>query len=151
MLADLLVIEYASCVSGPYCTKLLADLGAEVIKIEDPVLGDEARRRGPFVEDKPDPEGSGLFLYVNSNKLGITLDVGKPAGAGVFSQLLRQADVLVENRPPGRMEELGFGFQDVKSMNPRLVMTSVTPFGQGGPDILAPAASAVMAWGFLKI
>ena len=114
MLADLLVIEYASCISGPYCTKLLADLGAEVIKIEDPVSGDEARRRGPFVEDNPDPEGSGLFLYLNSNKLGVTLDVGKPAGARVFRQLLREADVLVENRPHGRMKELGFAFQDVK-------------------------------------
>ncbi len=73
------VIEYASLVAGPYCSKLLADLGADVVKIEPPGSGDEARRRGPFWHDDPRPELSGLFLYLNTNKLGITLNIETPA------------------------------------------------------------------------
>jgi crotonobetainyl-CoA:carnitine CoA-transferase CaiB-like acyl-CoA transferase len=111
----------------------MADLGAEVIKIEPPGTGDDARSKGPFVNDKPHHELSGLFLHVNTNKLGITLDVATETGKGIFKDLVRQADVLIEDNPPGRMGELGLGYGDLEAINPRLVMTSITPFGQTGP------------------
>lgn len=126
------VLEYASFVTGPYCTKLLADLGAEVIKIEKPGVGDEARKRGPFPNDIPHPERSGLFLYLNTNKLGITLDPTRPTGRKLFLALVRWADILVEDKPPKVMEELGFTYDSLKRVNPKLIMTSITPFGQTG-------------------
>jgi len=132
-LGGLKVLEYAQLVTGPYCTKLLGDLGAEVIKIEEPGIGDEARRRGPFLNDTPHPERSGLFLYVNTNKLGITLRVGTATGKKIFRELVKEADILVEDKPPGVMKELGLDYESLRGINPRLVMTSITPFGQTGP------------------
>ncbi len=127
------VIEHAQLAAGPYCTKLLADLGAEVIKIEPPRIGDAARRRGPFLNDVPHPERSGLFFYLNTNKLGITLDITTEAGRKVFRQLVRDCDVLVEDTVPGTMDGLGLGYETLRELNPRLIMTSITPFGQDGP------------------
>ncbi len=127
------VLEYARMVSGPYCAKLLADLGAEVVKIEQPSLGDPARRRGPFPEDIPHPEKSGLFLYLNTNKLGITLDLQKEEGRKVLRELAGWADILIEDTPPGQMEELGLGYEALSAINPRLIVTSITPYGQTGP------------------
>ena len=127
------VLEYASFVTGPYCAKLLADLGAEVIKIERPGVGDEARMRGPFPKDIPHPERSGLFLYLNTNKLGITLDPKASTGRKIFLELLKQADILIEDRPPKEMENLGLTYDSLAKANPGLVMTSITPFGQTGP------------------
>ena len=127
------VLEYASFVTGPYCTKLLADFGAEVIKIETPSIGDEARRRGPFPSDVPHPERSGLFLYLNGNKLGITLDPRTSTGRSIFLALVSWADILVEDKPPNLMEELGFTYASLRLANPKLIMTSITPFGQTGP------------------
>lgn len=127
------VLEYASLVTGPYCTKLLGDLGAEVIKIEKPGIGDEARRRGPFPRDIPHQERSGLFLYLNTNKLGITLDPSTPAGKEIFLALVRWADILVEDKPPKVMEDLGLTYDFLKRANAKLIMTSITPFGQTGP------------------
>ena len=127
------VLEYASLVTGPYSSKLLADLGAEVIKIEGPGAGDEARRRGPFLGDIPHPERSGLFLYLNTNKLGITLDPETQTGKKIFLELLKWADILIEDKPPKEMEELGFTYDKLKEINPQLIMTSITPFGQFGP------------------
>jgi CoA:oxalate CoA-transferase len=132
-LAGLKVIEYCQMISGPYCGKLLADLGAEVIKIEEPPEGDAARARGPFPEDIPHPEKSGLFLYLNTNKLGITLNARTTAGRQAFQHLAEQADVLIEDRPPGEMAELGLDYATLGAANPRLVFTSITPFGQTGP------------------
>ena len=132
-LSHLKVLELCNLVSGPYCTKLLADLHAEVIKIEPPSVGDEARRRGPFLKDIPHPERSGLYLYLNTNKLGITLDVRTSAGRGILRELIEQTDILVEDNPPLVMKELGLTYEDLKESNPRLVMTSITPFGQTGP------------------
>ncbi|GAF95208.1 unnamed protein product, partial [marine sediment metagenome] len=120
-------------VTGPYCAKLLADLGAEVIKIEKPGLGDEARYRAPFVHDKTHPERSLLFLYLNTNKLGVTLDVKDPSGQEKFIELIKWADVLIEDNPPQMLEQLKLTYQDLSKLNPRLVMTSLTPFGQTGP------------------
>ncbi len=132
-LSDLKVLEYADFVSGPFCAKLMADLGAEVIKIEAPSSGDSARQTGPFPDDVPHPERSGLFLYLNTNKRSITLDPRTSAGAAIFKELAKTADVLVENMPPSTMEGLGLDYQSLRQINPGLVMTSVTPFGQSGP------------------
>jgi len=112
---------------------MLADLGADVIKIEKPGTGDAARRRGPFVDDIPGPERSGLFLDLNTNKRGITLNLEKATGREIFKKLIKDADILIEDNQPGRMDSLGLGYNHLKAVNPRLVMTSLTPFGQTGP------------------
>jgi CoA:oxalate CoA-transferase len=132
-LAGLRLLEYGQLVSAPYCAKLLADLGAEVIKIEEPSAGDPARHRGPFPDDIPHPEKSGLFLYVNTNKLGVTLDPRTPTGRLIFQRLAQEADVLIEDRPPGEMERLGLDYATLSALNPALIVTSITPFGQTGP------------------
>lgn len=127
------VLEFASFVSGPYCSKLLADLGAQVIKVEEPGIGDEARRRGPYLDDIPHPEKSGLFLYLNTNKLSVTLDLKTKTAKEIFLELVKWADILVEDKPPKVMTELGFRYEDLREINPELIMTSITPFGQTGP------------------
>ena len=104
-----------------------------MIKIEPPVIGDDARRRGPFVRDVPHPERSGLYLYLNTNKLSITLDVTTPTGKGILKELIRRTDIFVEDNPPAFMEEAGLTYEQLERINPRLVMTSITPFGQTGP------------------
>lgn len=132
-LSGLKVVEYGSLISAPYCTKLMADLGAEVIKIEEPGLGDESRQHGPFPDDIPHPERSGLFLYLNTNKLGITLNPKNPTGRKLLKELLRDADVIVENNPPKLMADLQLDYTSLKEINPRLIVTSITPYGQTGP------------------
>ncbi len=127
------VIEYSEFISGPYCGKLLADLGAELIKIEKPGLGDKARNWGPFPQDMPHPERSGLFLYLNTNKLGVTLNVRSTAGVKIFRELVKWADIVVENHPPQEMQRLGLDYESLHQINPRLVVTSITAFGQTGP------------------
>ncbi|MBU1904949.1 MAG: CoA transferase, partial [Proteobacteria bacterium] len=127
------VLEYCSMVSGPYCAKIMADLGAEVLKIEPPVDGDPARRMPPFPEDKPHPEKSGLFLYLNTNKKGITLNPEKPRGKQLFLELAKRADILVEDHPPGDMEQMGLGYNYLRAINKGLIVTSITPFGLTGP------------------
>ena len=132
-LSDLTVLEYSDFASGPFCAKLMADLGADVIKIEKPSSGDSARQAGPFPGDTPHPERSGLFLYLNTNKKSITLDASTETGARIFTELVKTADVLVENMPPGTMKELGLDYESLRRINPGLVMTSISPFGQSGP------------------
>jgi crotonobetainyl-CoA:carnitine CoA-transferase CaiB-like acyl-CoA transferase len=132
-LAGLKVLEYCQMISGPYCGKLLADLGAEVIKVEQPPEGDPARTRGPFPNDVPHPEKSGLFLYLNTNKLGVTLNPRTTSGRQLFQRLAEQADVLIEDRPPEEMADLGLDYARLSAANPRLIVTSITPFGQTGP------------------
>lgn len=132
-LSDLKVLEWAQSISGPHCAKRLADLGAEVIKVEEPGLGDEARRRGPFPGDVPHPERSGLFLFLNANKLGVTLNLEHPRGRRSFRDLIQQVDILIENNPPHLVKQLGLEYDRLREVNPRLIMTSITPFGQSGP------------------
>lgn len=132
-LAGLKVLEYAELVSGPYCGKMLADLGAEVIKIERPGTGDRARQKGPFPNETPHPEKSGLFLCLNTNKLGITLNLEVAIGLKIFKELIKEADIFLENNPPQTMETLGLDYPSLEKINPRLIMTSITPFGQTGP------------------
>ncbi len=127
------VIELGQAVSAPYCAKLFADYGADVIKVEPPAGGDVARHWGPFPQDKPHPEKSGAFFFLNTNKRGVTLDVGKDRGRDMFLQLLEQADVLIENNPPRQVRDWGLDYATLADVNPSLVMISITPFGQSGP------------------
>jgi len=127
------VLEYANFIAGPYCGKLLADLGAEVIKIEKPVVGDEARQYGPFPQDLPHPERSGLFLYLNTNKLSITLNTEAATGTKILKELLKESDILIEDNPPTVMERLGLDYAKLEKVNPGIIMVSITPFGQSGP------------------
>jgi len=117
---------------GAYCAKLLADLGADVIKVEGPE-GDPGRRIPPFAGDVPHTEKSLYFLYRNANKRGITLDLETGEGRATLQSLVKTADVLVENSPPGYMAGLGLGYPVLREINPGLVMASITEFGQGGP------------------
>ncbi|MCL4534487.1 MAG: CoA transferase, partial [Bacteroidetes bacterium] len=132
-LPELRVLEYGQMVTAPYCAKLLADMGAEVIKIEQPGLGDPARRQGPFPGDVPHLERSGLFLYLNTNKMGITLNLRDEPGQRILQRLAAQADILIENTPPDEREGLGLDYDSLKRANQRLIMLSVTPFGLAGP------------------
>ena len=132
-LGDVRVIEYGNLISAPYCSKLLADMGAEVIKIEKPGPGDAARRRGPFLKDIPGHERSGLFLYLNTNKQGVTLNIEQATGREIFRKLIKNADILIEDTKPGKLAALGLGYKHLKAINPSLIMTSITPFGQTGP------------------
>ena len=132
-LDDLIVVEFAQMVSGPMCGKMFADMGAEVIKIEPPGAGDEMRAHPPFPGDIPHPEKSGAFLYLNTSKKSLTLDPATPTGAEVFRKLIGRADLLIENHPPGYLDRIGLGFEALNALNPRLIVTSITPFGQIGP------------------
>lgn len=120
-------------VSAAYGAKLMADLGAEVIKVEEPRHGDAARRRGPFPGGVPHPEKSGLFLYLNTNKRGITIDLTQPRGAGLLADLAAGADVLIHNFTPREMRARGLDYDRLARRSPRLVMLSITPFGLTGP------------------
>ena len=105
-LHDVKIVEYASLAAGPYCAKLLADMGAETIKIEPP-SGDAARAYGPFAGGDPDPETSSLFLYANTSKLGVTLDPEVPQGRELLLRLLDEADVFVHDLAPARAARVG--------------------------------------------
>ncbi len=129
---DLKVLELGELFSAAYCAKLLADLGADVIKVEPPG-GDEARRAGPFPGDIPHPERSGLFLYLNTNKMGLTLDVSTASGREAFLRLAGWADIVVENLGPKRMRALGLAFEQLAAVSPSLIVTSISPTGQTGP------------------
>ena len=130
-LSDYRVLDLAGPL-GLHCTKLLADMGADVIKIELPA-GDESRRIPPFKDDTPHPEKSLYFLHFNTNKRSITLDVEKPDGRAVFLELARKADVVIETARPGRMDELGIGYETLRGQNRALAYAAITPFGQTGP------------------
>jgi crotonobetainyl-CoA:carnitine CoA-transferase CaiB-like acyl-CoA transferase len=132
-LEDLTVIDLSEGVAGAYCGKLLADYGADVIKVERPRVGDPARRHGPFPDGEPDPERSALFLYLNTNKRGVTLDIAHPRGGDVLRRMVEDADVLIEGFRPGHLAGLGLGYEALREINPDLVMTSITAFGQDGP------------------
>ncbi|MFQ5934568.1 MAG: CaiB/BaiF CoA transferase family protein, partial [Dehalococcoidia bacterium] len=117
----------------PYCTKLMGCLGADVIKIEEPSQGDCSRRMGPFLKHMPHQETSATYLYLNTSKRSITLNLNTASGVETFKRLLPSADVLVENSPPGVMESLGLDYPDIEAINPGLVTASITYFGQDGP------------------
>ena len=117
---------------GFYCGKVIADLGADVIKIEKPG-GDPTRNIGPFYKDIPDPEKSLCWWAYNTSKRGITLDIETADGQEIFKRLVKTADVVVESFSPGYMDNLGLGYAALSEINPGIIMTSITPFGQTGP------------------
>lgn len=151
VLGDLRVLELGEDVAGAFCTKLLAALGAEVIKVERPGVGDSTRTLGPFLRDEPHPETSALFLYLNTGKKSITLDIESTAGVAILRRLVQACDIVVESFPPGYLASLGLGYTDLEPTCPRLIYTSITPFGQTGPyhdykgeDIVAQALGGLM-------
>lgn len=127
------VLDLSHFIAGSYCTRILAGFGSEVIKIEKPGEGNITRHIGPFLDDNPGPERSGLFLYLNTNKKSVTLNLKSRAGVEIFKRLVRDADLVVEGFRPGVMERLGLGYKALEKINPRLVMTSISNFGQSGP------------------
>ncbi|MDR7534169.1 MAG: CoA transferase, partial [Armatimonadota bacterium] len=128
-LSDLLVVDLTRALAGPYCTLMLGDLGARVIKVETPGTGDDTRGWGPpFLNGE-----SAYFLGINRNKESLTLNLKHPEGQEVLRRLLVRGDVLVENFRPGTMDRLGFGYATVSAHNPRLVYCSISGFGQDGP------------------
>ena len=131
-LDGLRVIEVGGGVAAGYATKLLADLGADVVKVEPPE-GDETRRLGPFPGDTPHPEKSGLFLYLNCNKRGVTLDLARADDRDLFHRLLRDADLLVQGIEPAQTAAYGLDWETVHRANPTLVECSISRFGQTGP------------------
>ena len=146
-LAGVRVIDVSRLLTGPYCSMVLADLGADVIKIEVPGRGDDARLFGPFAHGE-----SGYFMTLNRNKRGITLDLRKSEGQEVFKDLIKNADVLLENFSTGTMEEWNLGYDELAKVNPRLIFASITGFGQYGPyshrvafDPIAQAMGGLMS------
>ena len=136
---------------GEFCGKLMADLGADVIKIEPPG-GGPSRANGPFLDDIPHRERSLSFWHYNTSKRGITLDLETEDGRGLFRRLAATADVILETYAPGYQSSLGLGYEELRELNPRLIMCSLTPFGQTGPwrdyktsDLLHLAAGGQMA------
>jgi formyl-CoA transferase len=141
------VLELANYMAGPYCGMLLADLGAEVIKIENPEGGDFSRQTGPFVAGE-----SAGFMALNRNKKSIALDLKAQRGHAVFLSLVRTADVLIENFRPGTMDDLGIGYAALSAINPRLIYASASGFGQTGPyrhraalDLILQGMSGLMS------
>ena len=132
-LTGIKVLEFSDFVAGPYCGKLLAQFGAEVIKVEKPGGGDFARSWGPFPQDLPHPEKSGLFMFLNNNKSSITLNPSSATGLKIFKDLAKWADLLLENHSIKEMTRLGLTYGKLKAVNPSLIMLSITPFGQAGP------------------
>ncbi len=132
-LEGLKVVEMADEI-GMFAGKLLADMGADVILVEPPG-GHKTRGYEPFYQDEPDPERSLWFWYYNTSKRGITLNFEAPEGRDLLKKLLTEADLLFECERPGRLTSLGLGYDNLKILNPRLVMVSVTPYGKNGPDL----------------
>ncbi|MBU3914025.1 CoA transferase [bacterium] len=132
-LANIKVLELSQFVAGPYCASMLAHLGADVIKVERPQTGDQLRHVGPFLHDEQHLEKSGMFLYLNRNKSGITLNYRTEKGRDLLSKLLREMDILIDDLAPSQRAEVGLNFDDLHKLNPRLIVTTITPFGQTGP------------------
>ena len=132
-LSDLRVLDFTHYIAGPYATKLLADYGAHVLKVERPGSGDASRRLGPFPGDMPHPEKSGTFLHLNTNKRSLTLNLKSPEGQDIVKQLVEDVDVVVESFRPGQMRSYGLDYEILRAINPRTVMTSISNFGQTGP------------------
>jgi crotonobetainyl-CoA:carnitine CoA-transferase CaiB-like acyl-CoA transferase len=133
-LSGIRVLDLAGGVAGSYCTKLMADFGADIIKIEAPRSKNKGGLRdiGPFQGDVPDPEKSGSFFYLNTNKKSLTLDLASETGANILKKLVKEVDVVVESFDPGTMAEFGLSYDTLKEINPKLIMTSITWYGQSG-------------------
>ena len=128
------VVDLTRVLSGPYCTMILADFGAEVVKVEMPKTGDDSRAYGPYVNGE-----SAYYMSINRNKKSITIDTKNPEGIELVKQLIEKADVVVENFKPGTMEKLGMGYEDLKKINPELIYAACSGFGHTGPYSKRPA------------
>src|SRR5688572_23541053 len=138
-LAGVTVIDLSRILAGPYCTMMMAELGARVIKVEPPKGGDDARAYGPFVEGR-----SMYFASVNRGKESIALDLKLDADRAIFEKLLAKADVIVENFRPGTMEKLGYGWEQLHPKYPKLIYAAASGFGHTGPNSKDPAYDMVV-------
>ncbi len=150
-LEDINVLDLTHGIAGPYCTKMLADYGANVIKLERPDGGDFSRKLGPFPDDVPDIEKSGLFLLLNTNKRGITLNLKNSAARNMVLELVKEVDVVVENFSPSFLPSIDLSYQELANANPKLILVSISNFGQTGPyrdykadDMIAYAMGGAM-------
>lgn len=144
---DIRIVDFTHVYSGPYCTMLFADLGAQVFKVERPELGDDTRQFTPFKNDE-----SGYFMYLNRNKKSIVLDLKSPEGIKIAMDLIVHSDVVIENFAPGTMVKLGLDYETVKKQKPDIIYASISGFGQNGPlskkpayDVIAQAMSGMMS------
>ena len=134
------ILEVSRLVAGAYCSMILADLGAEVIKVEQPGVGDDTRQLGPpFINGE-----SAYFFSLNRNKMSLTLDLKKEKAKEIFRELAKQSDVVIENFRPGIMEKLGLGYQDLQKIRPDLIYCSITGFGRSGPYKDRPATDPIL-------
>ncbi|HKU09646.1 CaiB/BaiF CoA transferase family protein [Sinomonas sp.] len=138
-LKDLLVLDLSRILSGPFATMTLADLGADVIKIEQPGSGDDTRQWGPPFQG----DDAAYFLSVNRNKKSLAVDLKSPDGLAAVRQLARKADIVVENFRPGTAERLGLGYEELSKSNPGLIYASISGYGQTGPDAHRPGYDAI--------
>ena len=138
-LEGLKVIDLTRVLAGPFCTMMLADMGAEVIKIERPGTGDDSRAFGPYQEGE-----SAYFMSINRGKKSITLDLKSAEGKDIFLKLVKDADILVENFKPGVMEKLGFSYEKLSQINPKLIYAASSGFGQTGPYSKRPAYDLII-------
>jgi len=141
------ILDLTRVLAGPFCTMLLADMGAEVVKVEEPGKGDDTRTYPPFIEGY-----SAYFCNMNRNKKSITLDLKKPEAKAILKEMVKNVDIVIENYKPGTMTKLGIGYDDLKAINPRLIFASISGFGQYGPykerpgyDIIGQAMGGLMS------
>jgi crotonobetainyl-CoA:carnitine CoA-transferase CaiB-like acyl-CoA transferase len=150
-LSNLRILELSSGVAGEYCGKLLADFGAQVIKLEPPGTGSQTRHKGPFAATGKTPENSGLFGFLNTNKRSVTLDPATPRGQQALQNLIKSADAILDDHPKGYLESIGIDPAECSSKHPELIVCSVTPFGYDAPAALQRAYSLSVfhsSWGY---
>lgn len=145
------VLDFSRGTAGGIATKFMAAMGADVVKVEAPGIGDITRAQGPFPGDVPHSEKSGQFLYLNTNKRGVTLSLEDPVGRAAARRLMEWADVVVENFRPGQLADWGLGYDAIEEINPGAIMVSIAPFGQSGPyrdfrpsEIIAQALGGIL-------
>jgi formyl-CoA transferase len=146
-LSDLTVLDLTRVLAGPFCTMMLADMGANVIKIEQAGKGDDTRAMGPFQNGE-----SAYYMNLNRNKKGVTLNLKDPRGKEIFLEMVKKADIVTENFRPGTMEKLGIGYEELKKVNPKIIYACISGFGHTGPykmlpgyDIISQAMSGLMS------
>jgi Predicted acyl-CoA transferases/carnitine dehydratase len=133
------VLDLSRVLAGPYCTMVLGDLGAEIIKIEQPGIGDDSREYGPFIGKE-----SAYFMSLNRGKKSITLNLKDEADRQIFMDLVKESDVVIENYRPGTMAKLGFEYEDLKKVNPRIIYAAISGFGHSGPYSTRPAYDMIV-------